>query len=482
MSNLTDLLPAGAGGKQVDFVASGTIGNGVTVGLNSDGTVEAVAAFSAGTGSEVVYETGSTTRNSSVYDTSSEKVIIAYTDIGNSYYGTAVVGTVSGKSISFGSPVVFTSTNTQAPSITHDTNANKIVIGYRDNDTGGRGNAVVGTVSGTSISFGTTVNWTTRLTDGISATYDSSTQKVVFAYRDEQSNLFYGTAIVGTVSGTSISFGSSSYFNSANTSEISAFYDSTAEKIVIGYRDNGDSSYGKAKVATVSGTSISFGSDSTFEAASTSDISGAYDSTNNKTVFVYSDGGNSSRGTAVVGTVSGTSISFGTPVVFETGGINNSKAAFDSTAGKIVVVYEDSDNSDYGTYNVGTVSGTSISFETPAVFNAASTSWPSISFDSSQGISVFAYIDQGNSNRGTAICFQNAGTNVADFIGISDAAISDTATGSVTIKGGISTNVTGLTPNATYYVQDNGTLATTSSDVLAGKALSATSINLDYTT
>jgi len=52
----------------------------------------------------------------------------------------------------------------------------------------------------------------------------------------------------------------------------------------------------------------------------------------------------------------------------------------------------------------------------------------------------------------------------------------------VTIKGGISTNVSSLTPNATYYVQNDGSLSTTASDVLAGKALSATSINLDYTT
>jgi hypothetical protein len=56
MSNLTDLLPAGAGGKQVSFVASGTIGNGVTVGLNSDGTVTAVASVSQDTGSPVVFE------------------------------------------------------------------------------------------------------------------------------------------------------------------------------------------------------------------------------------------------------------------------------------------------------------------------------------------------------------------------------------------------------------------------------------------
>jgi hypothetical protein len=83
---------------------------------------------------------------------------------------------------------------------------------------------------------------------------------------------------------------------------------------------------------------------------------------------------------------------------------------------------------------------------------------------------------------GEAVVFKSASTNNTDFIGISDAAISDTASGSVTIKGGISTNVTGLTPNQNYYVQADGTLSTTASDVLAGKALSSTSINLDYTT
>jgi hypothetical protein len=41
---------------------------------------------------------------------------------------------------------------------------------------------------------------------------------------------------------------------------------------------------------------------------------------NNKVVIAYKDAGNSDFGTAIVGTVSGTSISFGTPVVFENAG------------------------------------------------------------------------------------------------------------------------------------------------------------------
>ena len=39
-----------------------------------------------------------------------------------------------------------------------------------------------------------------------------------------------------------------------------------------------------------------------------------------------------------------------------------------------------------------------------------------------------------------------------------------------------------LVPNTTYYVQDDGTLSTTSSSVTAGKAMSTNSINLDYST
>jgi hypothetical protein len=95
---------------------------------------------------------------------------------------------------------------------------------------------------------------------------------------------------------------------------------------------------------------------------------------------------------------------------------------------------------------------------------------------------VAYYASTGGSGRSTMVYPTHSSSNFADFIGISDAAISDTASGSVTIKGGISTNVTGLTANATYYVQADGTLSTTASDVLAGKALSSTSINLDYTT
>jgi hypothetical protein len=481
MSNLSDLLPAGAGGKQVDFVASGTLGSGVTVALRADGTVEAVGVTPEGAGTAVVFESASSSYISATYDSTNNKVVIAYIDAGNSSYGTAIVGTVSGTSISFGTAVVFESASSNYISATYDSTNGKIVIAYKDQGNSSFGTAIVGTVSGTSISFGTAVVFQSGNSNYNSATYDSTNNKVVIASANWDNSRF-GTAIVGTVSGTAISFGTAVVFESAQSDYISATYDSTNGKVVIAYRDAGNSSYGTAIVGTVSGTAISFGTPVVFESASSSYISATYDSTNNKVVIAYSDAGNSSYGTAIVGTVSGTSISFGTAVVFESAQSAYISATYDSTNGKVVIAYRDAGNSSYGTAIVGTVSGTSISFGTAVVFESASSSYISATYDSTNGKIVIAYKDQGNSSFGTAVVYSLASSNNTSFIGITDAAISSAASGSVTIKGGISTNVTGLTANSTYYVQSDGTLSTASSSVLAGKALSSTSINLDYTT
>ena len=58
------------------------------------------------TGSATVFESGSTDNIATAFDSANNKVVIAYQDVSNSNYGTAVVGTVSGTSISFGTPVI----------------------------------------------------------------------------------------------------------------------------------------------------------------------------------------------------------------------------------------------------------------------------------------------------------------------------------------------------------------------------------------
>ena len=118
--------------------------------------------------------------------------------------------------------------------------------------------------------------------------------------------------------------------------------------------------------------SSAVGSGVVFETANTQGIAATYDTSNDKVVIVFRDSG--ANGQAVVGTVSGDSISFGTPVQFESGDVNNNSVVFDSSNNKVIISYVDTGNSDYGTSVVGTVSGTSISFGTPVVFNSGGTS------------------------------------------------------------------------------------------------------------
>ena len=238
MSNLSELLPAGAGAKSAEFVASGTLGSGVTVVLNSDGTVSAVAESAEGAGTPVVFEEGIAGSGfgefSLTYDSSEDKIVIVYGDVSAGYYATAVVGTVSGTSISFGTPIVVNSAASYYPAITYEANADKVVVAYQDVGNSNYGTVRVGQVSGSSITFGAEVVYNTASSNYNNIVYDSSNNKVVIIFRDT-GNSNYATGIVGTVSGTSISFGSKTVGISGNTAyQYGVTFDATNNKVIFG--------------------------------------------------------------------------------------------------------------------------------------------------------------------------------------------------------------------------------------------------------
>lgn len=496
-------------------------------------------------GTAAVFESASviTEQGGIAHDVTNNKIVIVYRDVGNSNYGTAVVGTVSGTTISFGTPVVFSSSNqTLEMRIAYSTTASKFLIAYRDNGDTNKGKAVVGTVSGTSISFGTVTQFEAGTTTNVGNVYVPTEDKFFISYRDGADNI--GKALMATVSGTSVTFGSTANFETNVPSFITPVYDSKNDKVILIYRTNGDG--GRARVASidgntitygtaadwdngggtgslidrvvasfdknvgkvvffyrnktssnpdvfarqynfgeVSGTDITFGtkatigpdgrsdyfapvydanakrtfvsyddqsdsssgkgnvitvggnivpltsenfigfsrgivdaanqtqgSSSVFLSARVNHLSVAYDSTNEKVVFVYADTGNSNYGTAVVATISGSSVSFGTPVVFESGNARAMSATFDSTNDRVVIVYRDNSNSDQGTAIVGTVSGTSISFGTPVIFNDNNTrNTMQVVFDSSNDKVVIAYSDV--NFRGKGIVGTVSGTSIS---------------------------------------------------------------------
>ena len=497
MSNLSELLPAGGAAKEFEPVASGTLPNGQTVVLKSNGQVEAVGESSTSI-SESIPATTASFESTEVKGTSvafdpntSGKFVVVYRNAGNSNYGTSIVGQVSGTSISFGTEVIFNSGYTSEPAMAFDpNNANKFAVVYRNDSNADYGEIIVGTVSGTSISYGSVVVFNSASVNVPDISFDPNTSgKCVVVYKDNGSS-GQGVSRIGTVSGTSISFGSEVIFESQGVEKTKVSFDSkTANKFVIISRES-NFLKGKAVVGTVSGTSCSYGSSVMFNNAETNYPSIASDpNTAGKFIVSYRDDGNSDYGTAQVATVSGTSISFGTAVVFNSGFSTSwGSVAFDSnTVNKFVIAYSYYNGGGLGGVSVGTVSGTSISFGSGIVFNSAGTAFISTDFDpNNSGKFIISYQTGVAPEFGKVVLGQIATTitttnlTSTNFVGITAEAITSGATGVVVPQGGVATNLSSLTIGSEYYVQANGTVSTvsTSPAVNIGKAISATSLIL----
>ena len=469
--------------RQEHAVASGTLTNGSSVIVNSDGTVSVVAGSDTTSGSVVQFEAGNTQKPRSAYDTTNNRVVIAYADLGNSYYGTAVVGTISGTSISFGTPAVFNSAQSNGSmSIVFDDNAGKVVISYQDGGTN-QGESVVGTVSGTSISFGSTATFIGNDFNNLVASYDSNLNKVLLVYRDQNTSN-RGAAVVGTVSGTTISFGSQALFTADTPARPNVCFDSNANKFLIVYYDSGDSNKGKSVVATISGTSVSFGSEVTFHDASTDWIAASFDSDTNKILVAYEDVGDSNKGKAVVGTISGTSISYGSEVEFrsDTDGLDQIGAVYDTNLDAHIITYFNNQTPRYIETVAGQISGTTATFSTPVVLTNSITdeiAYPT--FDPDTNKVIVAYRDDDDSGKGKAIVLSpGLGSNITseNFIGIARSGAASGAGAIIDTQGAIADNLSGLTAGQSYFVQNDGTLGTTadSPSVFAGTAVSATKL------
>ena len=96
-----------------EATASGAIADGDMLNLNADGTVEAIGesqvSFASGNAEVVNHEMEDAGGVCWIQGTN--KFIVVYNDPTNNFYNTAVVGTVSGTTITYGTPFVYYSSN-----------------------------------------------------------------------------------------------------------------------------------------------------------------------------------------------------------------------------------------------------------------------------------------------------------------------------------------------------------------------------------
>jgi len=261
----------------------------------------------------------------------------------------------------------------------------------------------------TILGYGTEVTCAPATTSFYSsrAFYDASTGKIVLVYKDG-SNSNYGTAVIVTVSGTSITFGTPVVYQSASTNYNNVAGDSNG-KVLVTYTAPVNTAYGI--VGTISGTSISFGTRATVPTAAgyNGTVGIAYDTNSAIYAIFYQSADGANFGNVNLGTVSGTSVTFDAGV-FLAIPVNNLSCAYDANVKKIAFFYRDINTGD-GKSTVGTIAGGAITFGTAATFSTGgSATLMSTIYDATNLKIITAY---NNVSTGKVIVGTISGTSIS---------------------------------------------------------------------
>ena len=476
--------------------ASGAIADGDPCIIKTDGTVAKVAtsitAKDPVTSSNSNWNDISSVQSnytSAVYmpDTGAQIAVFWSDQTNNDRGRVKVINALSDGSISEGTEYAVTGNQTFFNKIVYDTNVDKFLFVYKDYSNSGKTYCKVGTFDGSAWTFGGHVAISSYGSAFCDAFYDPDSQKIVVVYQDQGSSGSdaQGKAAVGTISGTSISFGTHVSFGSTNTSRYSITYDTSANKVIITYTDGGDSEKGKAVVGTVSGTSISFGSVSTFESGITDQSHVVYAAGSDRVFVVYQDEGNSNALTGCVGSVSGTSITWGTPATIESSVSDDMyECGYDASADNVLVVFAaGTSSSGYMNVRPAVIGTNSFTLNTKVTVNS-NQGWQYLQavHDPSQNKMVVggSYLGNQYLSFNTVDTITSA-TNLTidNFVGISNGAYGDGTTATIQTFGAVDDAQSGLTTAQKYYVQGDGTLGTSQTEgtgTLAGIALSATKL------
>lgn len=472
-----------AGGSTTTAIASGTLSNGVTVVINANGTVSAVAAttsnssFSTPTAASIGF-------GKAAFDTANNKIIITWEQGGNNE-GWIVVGTISGTTITFGTAVQFRATGCRYPIVEWVPSISRFVYVYRDQDNGSILVMGYGSISGTTptiLGEGTADFSGAVVPTNIILHPPSGKILVIYFTNYPSANRNRYAVITPSAGGLSVA-GAGSVWAVPTDYYPTLAYDPTSQRLIIAYGDTASSSRGTVNTINISGTTVSFGRAAIFNInGSTSGISIAYCDDHGKFVISYLDGADSSFSKAIVGSATSSGIiTLGTPSIFSRVANSGAGCVYDTNINKIVVYFSDATNSNYPYVISGTITDYSIAWSTAELVSSSGASGfvPLYSTTSARTFAFYTF----TANSTLAYVFATPSyftTNLttSNFIGFSGGSYSNGQTATIQVVGSVSNSQSGLTPGQKYYVQYDGTLSTSVGDfaAYAGVATSANNI------
>ena len=467
---------------QFSGIASGSITGGRGVCVADDGKLMGVTGANESTGTSTQID-DATNDFAIVYDESADKYVYFYRDQNNGDKGQARVGTQSGTTITWGAKQQFVANTTEPSQICalYDSTNNKSVVLYRDNANNNKGSVVVCSLSGSTLTFGTPVTDITEQSGSMeynSFCYCPGTDHYAIVYNNSTGNK--GNCRIGKYTGTNSSTwpnGSVEFLPNGQARGTGCFYDTTANKLCVMAHHGGDGNAIYIWAGTIASDAVTFGTLQQVDANNSDggQLTGTHDSTTGKNILCYPGAG--FVGKCKVATLSGTTFTFGAEYTFgnTSAAANRPVIAYGASPKKFLVSYADAGASQQVYSTIGSVSGTTITFQTPYNFQTNSNGDTAVSAmvynpDTASFVSVFRSLTKG------AYFVQNirvSNITKGNYVGIANASYTDGQTASTALPGAVNTAVSGLTVGQKYYVVADGTLNTTadSENIDAGNAI-----------
>ena len=530
-SELDNLPPSGS---SLQATASGTLADGSTVIVNTDGTVSAVTvtgSLTPSAASSTEFVANGIKMVHSVFVPSTNQVVLAYRN--SSGKGESVVGTVSGTSITFGTPVVITEWEDEqrfsARGLFYDSSTENIILHWGLKSTNMSSYDGDDRLLSAKLGSGNTINWSTGMAQGqYGFEFYGNYSRVGDLDGDPTTGVFQSITRRDQSSGITGEYNIRQWKISADGNTVSAHGNDTIGNITGGghitstpklvndgannrffivYTNN--NLYGIVRVCTitesygnysftVSGTEVGFETGSTNtdgqshsgSSMEAEDFSAVYDSHHDRLVIMYKDKGDSNKTKIIVGTPTTGQhpvVNFGSPQDFSPTNVDSFEMVFDSENNKIIISYRDIDDSNMGKIVKAEVSdsGNSITVEsTRLVFDVNNGyNWQNkLAYIPGSSKTVVSHMSSANGSSGRSLVYSSTSqtTNLTEenFIGISNGVYSDGETATIQIAGAVDDAQSGLTPGQQHYVQADGTLSTTADtpSVPAGTAVAATKL------
>ena len=480
--------------SSINRTASGAISEGDALTINSNGTVSTVSSSAVSESATTLTPpyTGTCSDSAAVvYHEAEDCVVYFYIRSTNLYYR---VTTFSGTTPTYGTETLVENSVYSIQAV-YLRNSERIVFTYGSaSATGFKGNSM--SVNGTArtASVGTlalicTANNYTNQTPQVLVVGNHDEDKVVFINGQDSTNSSYPTCYVGTVSGTTTTFGSAV---TANTYSVAPLYSALVSNeygTIIWFGSTDASNHIGHNIGTVSGTTVTFGgivqTDSNTTTGNIYFGGGSYSNSITKQaqsfMHFYRAGG---RGIAITWNGS-------TPTIGQIAACSYNIAphgVYNPYAEAWVFsAYEAAVTTYAAVYPIDNAFG-STSFTTQTTVNLSSAAGSQTRYVSSfDPVRKQTYIVHEVTTTGlVAYVFKDdfTDTNVVNFIGFAQSGAADGETVAVNGFSQINDDQSGLTIGKTYYVGADGSLTATRQNFLypyAGKAISTTEIQLGAT-